>query len=161
MKAITGFFYIFPVFFLFLGSSVSCSIAHAQAGWYHVEKVSLEFHELIRVELQGTVVESSDPSLKATSIPFLQSLHYFGSLSRSERRYFPSISEIRTWILSDVCKETHEQTLKPMREVGNIGINPIKSKVKPISVTAIGTRIDSKGATYSETVFCPRHSAQP
>ena len=132
----------------------SASISMARVGWYHVEKVSLEFHELIRVELQGTVVESSDPALKATSIPFLQSLHYFGSLSRPERRYFPSISEIRAWILTDLCKETHEQTLKPMREVGNIGINPIKSKVKPTSVTARGTRIETKGATLSETVYC-------
>lgn len=131
-----------------------CTPSFAQSGWYHVEKVSLDFHELIRVELQGSVVESKDPGLKSMNVPFLQTLHYFGSSARAERRYFPNITEIRAWILSEVCKETHEQTLKPLRETGSIGIHPIKSKITPNSVTAVGTRLETRGSALSETVYC-------
>jgi hypothetical protein len=127
----------------------------AQSGWYSVEKVSLEFHELIRVELQGMVAESADPTLKSMALPYKQTLHYYGSLSRPERRYFPSVAEIRAWVTTEICKETHEQTLKPMRENGSIGSIPIKSKTKPSSVSVTGTRIETKGAPLSETVFCP------
>jgi hypothetical protein len=127
----------------------------AQSGWYQVEKLSLGFHELIRVELQGTVAESSDPALKSMAIPFRQTLHYHGSITRPERKYFPSVAEIRAWITTEICKETHDQTLRPLRETGSIGSSPIRTKTKPESVTATGTRIETKGAPLSETVFCP------
>ncbi len=148
---------LFPGYF-FLAATILTGALFARAstpsGWYQVEKLTLEFHELLRVELQGVVRESSDPANLSMTVPFLQTLHYYSSISRIDRRAFPSVAEIRAWINREVCTEIHEQVLKPLRETGNIGIQPIKSKVRPISVTAIGTRVETKDTPLNDTVYC-------
>ena len=131
----------------------------SQSGWIQIEKIAYDFQDIVRVELQGVVTESTDPSHKGKLMPFTQSLHFSGGFSKPLQKAFPTIPEVRAWALNTPCSEVHEIMLNPHRESGNRASQKLQSKMSPFSVTLIGVRAETKGAPVSELVFCKKFEA--
>jgi len=150
-----GVLAILGVSFLISGTQAKAS----PAGWIQIEKIAYNFQDIVRVELQGVVTESTDPAHKGKLMPFTQSLHFSGGFSRPLQKAFPAIPDVRVWALEAPCGEVHEITLNPHRESGNRASQKLQSKMSPFSITLTGVRAETKGTPVSEMVFCKKFEA--
>jgi|GEM_PF-4248315 len=147
-------------FFCVLGGAQAASDAGSHApGVIQLEKISYDFLDIVRVELRGVVVESADNAHKGSSIPFVQTLYFFKNVSNPIQKSFSEVSELRAWAENEPCKEFQQVTLSPLHETSSQGISPMLTRLRPQSVTLVGTRIDSKVmdpkvSPISETVYC-------
>jgi hypothetical protein len=102
-------------------------------------KIDYYFESFIEVEVRAKILKSEEPSLIGGNTTFTQLLEYVGRDTRNLSQSFASAAEVRKWIEKDLCAETHEVTLKPIRNRGVKGDQTLRGRVTALMITVSGT----------------------
>lgn len=152
--------------FYFLVLAMAGVVSHpgARAGapiTLSVAKLDFYFETFVRIQVKGMVVESEEAKLLGTNASYTQSLTYVGRGNRDAGRTFANLIDLRRWMETELCAETHEVDLRPVRESGVRGDQSFRGRLRPLMVKASGKEITEregslKERALDETLICKR-----
>jgi hypothetical protein len=121
-----------------------------------VSKIDFYFETYLRVQLKAKIVESEETKLIGSNMSYTQGLTYAGRGSRDAGKTFPGMAELRQWMETEICAETHEVDLKPIRDSRVQGEQTFRGRLKPLMVKVTGKELAAPNRSVSETVVCKR-----
>ncbi len=113
-----------------------------------------DFDTHIRVVIPAQIIEAPDTSLVGQASPYIQSLRYTASKQVVLNQQFTSLAEITTFMRDQLCKDIHEVTLLPIRDLGTKGTNSFIAKMKAKMITVSGIHVTAKGKAFTQTIVC-------
>ncbi len=125
-------------------------------------RIDYSFDTFIEVEVRGKILKSEEPNLIGGNTTFTQLLEYVGHDTRNLSQSFASAAEVRKWIEKDLCAETHEVTLKPIRNRGVKGDQTLRGRVTSMMITVRGTETPATGGAspvakpWTDSQICKR-----
>lgn len=121
-----------------------------------IQKTTLGFDTVIRVELPAKVVGADDSTIVGELAPFEQTLSYGASKEITFTGTFKSDAEVETKVKTTLCPEIHEMELNPYRDNGVKGLRKFRQKLRPFIIQLVGTRHLASGGTspYSTLLVC-------
>lgn len=119
-----------------------------------ITKADHSFDTHIRVGIPAQIVEAPDASLVGKNAPYIQSLRYTASKQLLLNLQFSSPAEINIYMRDQLCKEIHEVTLNPIRDLGTKGTNSLIAKMKAKMITVSGVNTSTQAKAFTQTIVC-------